>query len=173
MLLSMTGAWAVRERILMATAAALVGMSLVLYLVPLLSQLGRGLSWLWVVDAMTLLIPFLMLIPAAIRPRSVVAAVVAALPVGFLLMLGFEAEPMSLLRLGVHLATILCLAVLVLRVIRGVVDRQLRVLWIVPVLLLAFVIGYLAAATLGFHIRTQFCNWPPLGAEISSYLCSG
>ena len=158
----------------MTTAVALVGLSFVLYFVPpLLSQLGRGLSWLWVVAAMTLLIPFLMLIPAAIRPRSVVAGVVAALPIGFLLMLGMEAEPMSLLRFGVHLAAILCLAALVLRVIRGVVDRQFRVLWIVPALLLGFVIGYLGAATLGFHIRTQFCNWPPLGAEISSYLCSG
>jgi hypothetical protein len=158
----------------MATAAALVGISLVLYLVPpFLSQRGQGLSWLWVVDAMLLLIPFALLIPAVIRPRSVVAAVVAALPVGFLFMLGLEADPMSLLRFGVHLAAILCLAALVLRVIRGIVDHRFRVIWIVPALLVGFVVGYLAAATLGFHIRSQGCNWPLLGPGISGYLCSG
>jgi hypothetical protein len=57
-------------------------------------------------------------------------------------------------------------------VIRGVVDRRFRVLWIVPALLLGFVIGYLAAALLGFHFRSQFCNGP-FGAEIWSILCSG
>ncbi len=161
-------------RILMATAAALVGLSAVLYVaLPMLSQLSQGLNWLWAVDAIVLFIPFALLIPAVIRPRSVLAAAVAALPVGFLLILGISAEPVSLLRFAIHIAALLCLAVLVLQVIRGVVDRRFRVLWIVPALLFGFVMGYLAAATLGLHIRNQFCNWPPLGAGISSYLCSG
>jgi hypothetical protein len=161
-------------RILMAAAATLVGLSAVLDVVlPMLSQLGRGLNWLWAVYATALLIPFALLIPAVIRPRSVLAAVVAALPVGFLLMLGLNAEPMSLPRFAIHLAAILCLAALVLQVIRGIVDRRFRVLWIVLALLFGFIIGYLGAATLGFHIRSQFCNWPPFGPGISSYLCSG
>jgi hypothetical protein len=162
------------ERVLMATAAALVGISLVLYLVPpFLSQRGQGLSWLWVVDAMLFLIPFALLIPTVIRPRSVVAAVFAALPVGFLLMLGLEADPMSLLRFAIHLAAIACLAALVLRLVRGIVDHRFAVLWVVPALLLGLVFGYLAAASIGFHIRSQFCNWPLIGPGLSSYLCSG
>ena len=28
-------------------------------------------------------------------------------------------------------------------------------------------------ALIGLHIWTQVCNWPPLGREISSILCSG
>jgi hypothetical protein len=163
------------ERILIATAAALLGLLAVLLIVPpVLSDLGREANWLWAVYVIPLFIlPLALLIPAVIRPRSVAAAVVAALPVGLLLMLGLNAEPMSLPRFAIHLAAILCLAALVLQVIRGIVDRRFRVLWIALALLLGLVIGYLAAATLGLHIRSQFCNWPPLGAGISSYLCSG
>jgi hypothetical protein len=40
-------------------------------------------------------------------------------------------------------------------------------------LLVGLVVGDLAAATLGLHIRSQFCNWPLLGPDLSSYLCSG
>jgi hypothetical protein len=162
-------------RILMAAAAGLLGLVAVAYIVPpVLSGLGRESNWLWAVYVIPVLIlPFALLIPSVIRPRSILAAVVAALPVGLLLMLGLNAEPMSLPRFAIHLAAILCLAALVLQVIRGLVDRRLRVLWIVLALLFGFIIGYLGAATLGFHIRSQFCNWPPFGAEISSYLCSG
>jgi hypothetical protein len=106
-------------------------------------------------------------------PRSVLAAAVAALPVGFLFMLGLEADPMSWLRFAVHLAAILSLAALVIQVIRGIGDHRLNVLWIVPALLVGLVVGYLAAVYLGFHIRSQFCNWPLLGPDLSSYLCSG
>jgi uncharacterized membrane protein YfcA len=88
-------------------------------------------------------------------------------------MLGLEADPMTWLRFAIHLAAILCLAGLVLHVTRGIVDHRLNVLWIVPALLVGFVVGYLAAAYLGFHIRSQFCNWPFLGPDLSSYLCSG
>ena len=80
---------------------------------------------------------------------------------------------MSWLRFAVHLAAILSLAALAIQVIRGIVDHRLKVLWIVPALLFGFVVGYLAAAYLGVHIRSQFCNWPILGPELSSYLCSG
>jgi hypothetical protein len=60
-----------------------------------------------------------------------------------------------------------------MRVIRGIVDHRFRVLWIAPALLVGLVIGYLSAAQLGLHIRSEGCNWPLLGAEVSSYLCSG
>jgi hypothetical protein len=163
------------ERFLIAAAAALVGLYAVFNIfLPFLSQLDQGLSWTGTaVYALALLIPFALLIPAVIRPESVVAAVVASLPIGFLLMLGLNAEPMSLARFDIHLAAILCLVALVLRMIRGIVDHRFRVLWIAPALLVGLVIGYLSAATLGLHIRSEFCNWPLLGAEVSSYLCSG
>ena len=163
------------ERILMATAAALIGLLAILYLVPpALSQLGRESNWLWAAYAIPLaILPFALLIPAVMRPRSVVAAVAAALVVGALLIWGVSAPPMSWPRVLIHLAAILCLAALVLRVIRGIVDRDFRVLWIVPGLLLGFAIGYLAAALMGLHFVTQVCRFPVLGAEISSILCSG
>lgn len=159
----------------MAAAAGLLGLVAVVYIVPpVLSGLGRESSWLWAVYGIPVLIlPFALLIPSVIRPRSILAAVVAALPVGLLLMLGLNADPTSLPRLAIHLAAILCLAALVLQVIRGIVDRRFRVLWILLALLFGFIVGYVGAATLGFHIRSQFCNWPPFGAQISSYLCSG
>jgi hypothetical protein len=65
------------------------------------------------------------------------------------------------------------LAALVSTVIRGVAGRRFRVLWIVPGLLLGVAIAYLAGGFMGLHIWTQVCNWPPLGREISSILCSG
>ena len=162
-------------RILMAAAAALLGLVAVLYIVPpLLSDLGRVSNWPWLVYTIPFLIlPFTLLIPAVIRPQSVLAAVAAALPVGFLFMLGLGAEPTSFPRFAIHLAAVLCLAALVAKVIRAIVDHRFRMLWIVATLLLGFAIGYLGAASLGFHIRSEFCNWPPLGVEISSYLCSG
>lgn len=75
---------------------------------------------------------------------------------------------MSWPRLVMHLAAILCLAALVTQVIRGIVDRRFRVLWIVAGLLLGLPLGYLAAGLIGLHIVTQFC-----GGEILSILCSG
>src|SRR5437870_1337391 len=156
------------ERTLMATAAALVG------LVPVLSQLGRESNWLWVVYAVPLLVvPFALLIPAVIRPRSVLAAVAAALTVGPLFILGMGIQPGTPPRLTIHLAAILCLAALVPHVVRDIVDRRLRVLWILAGLLLGVAIGYLAGGMMGLHIVTQFCRMPPLGAEISSIICSG
>ena len=66
----------VQERILMATGAALVGLFVVLYIVlPLLSELGHGSNLLWVAYTFVALgIPFGLLLPTVIRPRSVVAA---------------------------------------------------------------------------------------------------
>lgn len=159
----------------MAAAAGLLGLVAMAYIVPpVLSGVGRESNWLWAVYAIPVLIlPFALLIPSVIRPRSILAAVAAALPVGLLIILGLSAEPVSLPRFAIHLAAILCVAALVLQVIRGIADRRPRVLWIVLALLFGFIIGYLGAATLGFHIRSQFCNWPPFGPEISSYLCSG
>ena len=163
------------ERTLMATAAALVGLVAVLSIVPpVLSQLGREANRLWLVYAIPLfVVPFALLIPAVIRPRSVLAAVAAALTVGPLFILGMGIQPGTPPRLTIHLAAILCLAALVPHVVRGIVDRRLRVLWIVASLLLGVGIGYLAGGLMGLHIVTQFCRMPPLGAEISSIICSG
>jgi hypothetical protein len=152
------------ERLLVATAAALIGLLAVL---PVLSQLGQGF-WLWALYAILLLIPFALLIPAVIRPRSVVAAVAASLAVGVLLIWGITAPPLSWPRLVMHLAAILSLAALVIQVIRGLGDRRFRVLWIVAGLLLSLPLGYLAAGLIGLHIVTQSC-----GGEILSILCSG
>lgn len=162
-------------RILMGTAAALLGLLAVLYIVPpAVSDLGRPSNWLWLVFAIPLLIlPFALLIPAVIAPQSIPAAVAAALTAGVLLIWGMSAPPMSLPRVAIHLTAILCLAALVAQVIRGIVDHRFRVLWIVPGLLLGLAIGFLAAGLMGLHIVTQVCHWPPLGAEISSILCSG
>ena len=157
-------------RILMATAAALVAL---LALVPTLSQLAKGWYWGWALYAVSLLIPFALLVPAVIWPRSLVAAVVSALPVFFLVMWGVGATPMDWPRVLIHLAAILCLAALTIRMIRGIRSRRYRVLWILPSLLLGVPIGYLAAALLGLHIVSQFCDFPLIGPGVSGYLCSG
>src|SRR2546429_9550062 len=117
-----------REQTLMATAVALVGLVAVLSIVPpVLSQLGRESNWLWVVYAVPLLVvPFALLIPAVIRPRSVLAAVAAALTVGPLLFLGMGIQTGTPPRLNVTLAAILCLAAMVRHVVRGNVERRLR-----------------------------------------------
>jgi hypothetical protein len=171
----MRGAVAARERILLATAASLFGLLAVLSVVPpFLSELGRGANLTWLVYAVVVfIIPLGLLIPAVIWPRSLVAAVVASLVVGVLLIWGMSVQPMSWPRLVIHLIAILCLAALVSTVIRGVAGRRFRVLWIVPGLLLGVAIAYLAGGFMGLHIWTQVCNWPPLGREISSILCSG
>jgi hypothetical protein len=57
--------------------------------------------------------------------------------------------------------------------IRGIRARRYRVLWILPVLLLGVPIGYLAAALMGLHIVSQFCDFPLIGPGISSHLSSG
>jgi hypothetical protein len=138
----------------MATAAGLIALLAVpLTVPPILSELGQASNWLWLVFPIVLLgIPFALLIPAVIRPRSVIAAVAASLTVGVLLIWGTSAQPMSWPRLVMYLAAILCLAALVLRVIRGIVNRDFRVLWIVPGLLLGFPIGFLAAGLMRLHI---------------------
>ena len=146
---------ATADRILMATAAGLVASLAVVQAVPpILSELGQASNWLWLVYTIVLLgIPFALLIPVVIRPRSVTAAVAAALTVGVLLILGTTAQAISWPRLVMYLAAILCLAGLVLRMIRGiVVDHDFRVLWIVPGLLLGFAIGYIAAGVTGLPI---------------------
>ena len=170
----MRGAVAARERILLATAALLLGLFAILSVVPpLLTEVGRGLSWLWILYGIVLLIPVALLIPAVIRPRSLIASLVAALAVGVLLILGMSAQPMSLPRIAMHLAAILCLAALGSRVIYGVAGRRYKVLWIAPSLLLGFAIAYVAGGMIRLHMVVQVCNWLPLGREISSILCSG
>src|SRR5713101_6716035 len=163
------------ERILMAVAVALLAMFAVLLVVPpILSEVGRPSNWSWLVYAIVeLLIPIGLLIPAVIRPRSLIAAMASALPVGFLLLWGVAAEPMSWPRVVIHLAAILCLAALLIRMIRGIRTRRFRELWILPSLLLGVPIGYLAGGLMGFHIVTQYCQLPLIGAALSSYLCSG
>jgi hypothetical protein len=145
---------ATADRILIATAAGLIAFLAVVQAVPpILSELGQASNWLWLVYTIVLLgIPFALLIPVVIRPRSVTAAVAAALTVGVLLILGTTAQAISWPRLVMYLAAILCLAGLVLRMIRGLVDHDFRVLWIVPGLLLGFAIGYMAAGVTGLPI---------------------
>lgn len=147
-------AGATPDRILIASAAALIALLAVLQTVPaILSEVGQASNWLWLPYTIVLLgIPFALLIPAVIRPRSVTAAVAAALAVGVLLLLGTTAQAISWPRLVMYLAAILCLAAVVLRLIRGIVDRDFRVLWIVPSLLLGFSVGLLAAGLMGLHI---------------------
>ncbi|TMD48858.1 MAG: hypothetical protein E6I86_05110 [Chloroflexi bacterium] len=159
----------------MATAAALVGLFAVLLVVPpILSGLGRPSNWSWLVYTIVLLvIPLALLIPAVIRPQSLIAAVAAALTIGFLLTWGLGGEPMSWPRLVIHLAAILCLAGLFIRMIRGIRARRFTELWILPGLLLGLPIGYLVAGLMGLHIVTQYCQFPLIGAELSSFLCSG
>jgi len=170
----MRGAVAARERILLATAALLLGLFAILSVVPpLLSEAGRRLGWLWILYGIVLLIPVALLIPAVIRPRSLIASLVAALAVGVLLILGMSAQPMSLPRIAMHLAAILCLAALGSRVIYGVAGRRYKVLWIAPSLLLGFAIAYVAGGMIRLHMVVQVCNWLPLGRQISSILCSG
>ncbi len=152
------------------TAATLVGL---LTLLPTLSQLARGWYWSWALYAVSLLIPLALLVPAVIWPPSIIAAMASALPVGFLFLWGVGAEPMSWPRLVIHLAAILCLVALLIRMIRGIRARQFRALWILPSLLLGVPIVYLAAGLMGLHILSQYCRFPMIGAEISSYLCSG
>jgi hypothetical protein len=147
---------------------AVLGFVVLDFIRAFLLQLGQGPSWLWTLDAIILLTPIAFLLPAVIRPRSVIAAVVAALPVGFLLMLGETFTPMLWQRFAIHIAAVLTLAALVVRVIRGLAHRRFRELWIIPALLLGSAIGYLAAVLFGFHIREQVC-----GPEILSILCSG
>ncbi|HVS05283.1 MAG TPA: hypothetical protein VHK65_03850 [Candidatus Dormibacteraeota bacterium] len=140
---------------------------------PILSP-GRASYWFVLVYAIVLfVIPFALLIPAAIRPRSVIAAVVAAPAVGMLLIVGMSVQPQSLPRLVIHLLAIFCLAALVVRVIQGVAARRLRELWIVPGLVVGFAIAYLAVGLLQLPIVLQFCHWPPFSTKISSILCSG
>jgi len=154
--------------------ALLVLFAFLLIVPPILSQLGRPSDLTWLVYVTVLLvIPLALLIPAVLRPRSLIAAMVSALPVGLLLLWGMGAEPMSWPRLVIHLAAILCLAALLIRMLRGVRTRRFRELWILPSLLLGVPIGYLTAGLMGIHIVTQYCQLPLIGTELSSILCSG
>src|SRR5438477_10862593 len=159
---------------MVAALALFVLFGLLLIVPPILSQLGRpsNLSWLPYAVAM-LVIPLALLIPAVIRPRSLIAAMASAVPVGILLLWGMGAEPMSWPRLVIHLAAILCLAALLIRLIRGVRTRRFRELWIIPSLLLGVPIGYLAAGLMGLHIVTQYWQLPLIGHELSSFFCGG
>jgi hypothetical protein len=125
------------ERILLAMAVGLLCLGFADSFRPILRELTRGVSLLWAEYAIVLLTPIALLLPAVIRPRSIGAAVVAALPVGFLVMLGEAFTPMSWQRFAIHIAAILILAALVIQVIRDVGDRRFRVLWIVAGLLVS------------------------------------
>jgi hypothetical protein len=152
----------------MSAAAVMAGLVSVPLLVLVLLEIPR-----WAVFAFALIVPFALLMLAAIRPQSLIAAVGAALVVGFLLIAGMGITPMSEPRVLLHLAAILCLAALLIQVIRGIADRRLGVLWILASLLLSVPIGYFAGGLIGFHNLAMYCNFPPLGPGVSSYLCSG
>ena len=166
----------------MSMAAAVTGPVSVPYVVlPILALIGRGVDWRAAALALLtfwlfgfgLLTSFALFTLAVIRPRSVPAAMGSALPVSLLLIWGTGLIPMSPLRLLLHLAAILCLAALMIRVIRGIAEHRFRVLWILPCLLLSLPIGYLAGRLVGVHIMTQYCQLPLIGVELSSFLCSG
>jgi hypothetical protein len=162
------------ERILMSTAAAVAAVVLVVWVVPpIMAEIGHVLYWRPAAFAVGLLISVALLALPVVRPRSTIAAMGSALTVGVLLFWGLSAMPMSWPRYLLHLAAILAVAALLTRVIRGLRDGRLRVVWIVPCLLLGLPIGYLAGGVIGLHIWTQYCRFPLIGAEISSYLCSG
>jgi len=50
---------------------------------------------------------------------------------------------------------------------------QPHVLTTLSEVLLGFAIAYVAGGMIRLHIVVPFCNWPLLGREISSILCSG
>ena len=162
----------------MAIAAVAAGLVAVQYAVlPGVALIGRGSAWEEVVvyGAVTLGLvgSSVLLTIAAVRPRSLIAALGAALTVGLLLLWGMGPTPGSWPRVLLHLAAVLCLVALVIQVIQGIRDRRRRLLWILPVLLIGIPIAYLAGGVMGLHIVTQYCRFPLLGAEISSILCSG
>src|SRR2546428_7511899 len=123
----MTGAGAAREGILLATAAAIVGLfALLNFLPPLLSELGRGSSWLWALYGIVLLVPVALLIPAVVWPRSVTAAVVAALSVCVLLIWGMSLQPVPRPRVLIHFAPLQCPAAPVSPALRADAGLTLR-----------------------------------------------
>ena len=162
----------------MAIAAVAAGLVALQYAVlPGIALIGRGSAWeeVFAYGAVSLGLvgSFVLLTIAAIRPRSLTAAMGAALTVGLLLMWGMGPTPGSWPRVLLHLAAVLCVAALLIQVIQGIRDRRWRVLWILAVLLLGLPIGYLAGGVLGLHIVLQYCRFPLLGPDISSILCSG
>jgi hypothetical protein len=162
----------------MAIAALATGFVTVQYAVlPIIDLIGRGLPW-WTALVFGVFVlglggSFVLLALAAIRPGSVVLSMAAALTVGVLLLWGMSTEPGSSPRVLLHLAAILCLVALLIQVIQAVIDRRFRLLWILPLLVLGFPIGFLTGGLIGLHIVTQYCRFPLLGPELSSLLCSG
>ena len=162
----------------MAIAAVAAGLVALQYAVlPGIALIGRGSAWeeVFAYGAVSLGLvgSFVLLTIAAIRPRSLTAAMGAALTVGLLLMWGMGPTPGSWPRVLLHLAAVLCVIALFIQVIQGIRDRRWRQLWILAVLLLGLPIGYLAGGVLGLHIVLQYCRFPLLGPDISSILCSG
>ena len=166
------------RRLLVAIAAVATGIvSLQYAVIPGLGLIGGHLTprgaRTFGVFALGLLGSFALQTLAAIRPRSLVAAMGSAVTVGVLVIWGLSAQPGSPPRLLLHLAAILCLVVVVMDVIQAVVSRRLPLLWTLPALMLGFAMGFLAGGLIGLHIVTQHCRFSLLGPEISSILCSG
>jgi hypothetical protein len=162
----------------MAIAALATGFVTVQYAVlPVIDLIRRGLPWLTAfvfgIFVLGLGGSFVLLALAAIRPRSVVLSMAAALTVGVLLTWGMSTEPGSSPRILLHVAGILCLVALLFQVVQAVTDRRFRLLWILAFLVLGFPIGFLTGGLIGLHIVTQYCRLPLLGAQLSSLLCSG
>jgi hypothetical protein len=159
-------------------AALATGLVAVRYaIIPGLALVGRGpavrAAFAYAVFGLVLVASAALLIHAAVRPRSLVAAIGAALTVGLLGMWGLTATPGSWPRLLLHLATILCTVALATQIVQGIVHGRRCLLWLLPVMLLGFPIGFLAGGLIGLQIVTQYCQLPLLGAGIASVLCSG
>ena len=162
----------------MAIAALATGFVTVQYaVVPVIELIRGGLPWLealaFGVLVFGLISVFVLLALAAIRPRSVIVSMAAALAVGVLLIWGMSITPGSSPRILLHLAAILCLVALLILVVQAVMDGRTRLLWILPFLVLGFPIGFLTGGLIGLHIVTGYCRLPVLDVEISSLLCSG
>jgi hypothetical protein len=162
----------------MAIAALATGFVTVQYaVVPVIELIRGGLPWLEAlaigVLVFGLLAVFVLLALAAIRPRSVIVSMAAALTVGVLLIWGMSTTPRSSPRILLHLAAILSLVALLTQVIQAVIDRRWPMLWILAFLGLGFPIGFLTGGLIGLHIVTQYCQLPLLGPGLSSLLCSG
>jgi hypothetical protein len=125
-------------------------------LIPGLWLLGRGPAAQgrirFGIFALGLIGSFVLLALASIRLRSFAVAMASALTVGVLVIWGLSAPPGSPPRLLLLGAAILCLAALCIQMIKGVVDRRLRALWVLPFLVLGFPIGFFGGGAIGLHI---------------------
>jgi hypothetical protein len=111
----------------MAVAAVATGVVSLQYAVlPGVALIGRGpggrAAFAYAAITFGLVGSFVLLTIAAIRPRSLIAAIGAALTVGLLLVWGMSPTPGSWPRVGLHVAAVLCLVALLIQIAQGIVN---------------------------------------------------